>query len=86
MFILVGGLKNYSSSSSSSSSWGEQNQLLLLLVCKRATFCDEGGSVQLVPGLLARAEPTKSSKAGHIVPNKLQARQPTYLYIINDVI
>ena len=27
-------------------------------------------------------EPTKSSKAGHIVPDKLQARQPIHLYII----
>ena len=41
--------------------------------------------VHLVPRLRAGAEPTKSRKAGHIVPDKLQARQPTHLYII-DVI
>ena len=34
----------------------------------------------LVPRLHARAEPTKSSKAIHIMPDKLQARQPTHLY------
>ena len=34
----------------------------------------------LLSRLRARAEPTKSSEAGHIVPDKLQARQPTHLY------
>ena len=34
----------------------------------------------LVPRLRARAESAKSSEAGHIVPDKLQARQPTHLY------
>ena len=36
-------------------------------------------SVNLVLRLRAGAEPTKSSKAGHIVPDKLQAGQPTHL-------
>ena len=80
MLILVGRPQNYRSRSTSSGSWGEQNQLLLLLLCKRTTFCDEGGFVHLVPRLRTRAEPTKSSKAGHIVPDKLKAHQPTHLY------
>ena len=33
----------------------------------------------LVARLRARAESTKASKAGHIVPDKLHARQPTHL-------
>ena len=34
----------------------------------------------LLPRLRARAEPTKPSKAGHVVRYKLQARQSTHLY------
>ena len=85
ILILDGRLKNYRSNISSSSSWGEQNQLLMLLLRRRATFCDQGRYVHLVPRLHAGAEPTKSSKAGHLVPDKLQERQPIHLYII-DVI
>ena len=36
--------------------------------------------VPTVERLRAWAEPTKSSKAGHIVPDKLQAHQPPPLY------
>ena len=34
----------------------------------------------MVPRLRAQAEPTKSSKAGHIVSDNLQTRQQTHMY------
>ena len=64
---------------------GSKTNYYLLLLRKRSTFRDEGGSVHLILRLRAGAEPTKSNKAGNMVPDKQQARQPTHLYIIGVI-
>ena len=64
---------------------------LLIAVSFRARYvllyihCQAWYPWYLVPRVRARVEPTKSSKECHVVPDKLQARQPTHLYdVIRD--
>ena len=47
--------------------------------CVRVRTCHVVSiNISLVPRLCARVEPTKSSRADHIVPDKLKAGQPTH--------